>query len=233
VEVPAHLRTLGLPDFRQTITTLVRLQAAAVQGGSDATNAYVAALQSSDLHVTRWGAATAYQRISQPSSELADAYLRLWSRGDPECQGAIANAVIEWKLRRAGPVLSAALRQGGDSERASAAHGLGGTGDGAFVAQLRAATASDPSKHVRSAALGGLVHLLGSEVVPDLLKASQDRDPFVRNSVALEARNLSRKDSSPPVNAALRRVLQLLLKDSDRDVRRSAQWTLERLEVPR
>jgi hypothetical protein len=233
VELPPHLRRLGLADYRQTITTLVHLQAAAAQGGGGSVKAYIAALQSSDPHVTYWGAHTAPQRISEPSSELTDAYLRLWSRGDPDWQGAVANAVIEWKLRRAGAMLSAALRQGGDAERASAARGLGGTGDRAFLGQLRAAAASDPSKHVRSAAVDGLAQLLGSEAIPDLIHGSQDRDRFVRMSVAGHALNLAQTDRSPKVRAGVRRVLVMLSNDPDREVQRSARSLLKRLETLR
>ena len=230
VEVP---RYIVLPDYRQTITTLVRLQAAAAQGGADAMSAYSTALQSSDRHVALWGAHSAYRRISQPSTELADAYLKLWASGDPEWQGAVANAVIEWKLRRAAPMLAAALRQGREAERASAARGLGGTGDRTFLEQLRGAAVSDPSKHVRSGAFDGLAQLLRADAIPDLVKGTQDHDSFVRLSVAGHAFNLAQTDRSPELRAGVRRVLAMLLNDPDREVQRSAQWSLKRLEALR
>jgi len=60
--------------------------------------------------------------ISGPRAigRLVDAYLKLWSTGDGELMGSMANAVIRWRVRQAAPMLATALREGEEPERVTA-----------------------------------------------------------------------------------------------------------------
>ena len=227
-EAPSQVRRLGLPDHRRTISTLVRLQATARGSLDSPTEAFVTALESDDPHVRLWGAHTAHQHFTQPPAPIADAYLALWSSGDPELRGSVASAVIRWRLRRAAPMLATALRDGDVAERASAARGLGGAGDSSFVGQLQTAAASDPSDIVRVSALEGLSHLLRGAAIVELRKGANDRSPLVRRSAGAYAVGLARTEADPELHAQVRDLLELLSRDPDRAVRQAVRFLRSR-----
>lgn len=62
LEAQGSVGFMGLPGYRQTIGTLIRLQATAERGGTSATSAYLEGLRNSDPHARLWAAHLAYQR---------------------------------------------------------------------------------------------------------------------------------------------------------------------------
>lgn len=68
----------------------------------------------------------------------------------PHDAGLMSNAVVAWRLRQAAPVFAATLEASRDGERrAFAAIALGGTGDRAYLPQLREVAASDSHARAR------------------------------------------------------------------------------------
>ena len=230
VETPMNTTVRALPDLRRTIATLVRLQAATREPGSVGVNAYLAGLTSPDPEVQRWAAQDGYRRTPEPPTELVNAYLALWSSGDAEMQAATANAVIAWKVRRAAPMMAAALRSGAESERANAARALGGAGDPSFLPQLRASARSDPATIVRGSAYQGLTLLLEGDSLNDLDRGTKDPHPLVRRIVAAAAANVARNSADPTLRARVRQLLVLLGEDRAPEVRQSARYALRLLE---
>jgi hypothetical protein len=231
VEMPVDASLRPLPDLRRTIAALVSLQAAA-RDGAPAVNAFLTGLASPDPEVKLWAAHHGYLRITDPPAELVNAYLALWSSGDAEILAATANAVIAWRVRRAGPMMAAALREGSEAERANAARALGGAGDLSFLPQLRTSARSDSATIVRSSAYQGLALLLGGESLNDLDRGARDPQPLVRRIVAASAANVGRNSTDPTLRARVRRLLTLLGEDRSAEVRVSAQYAMRLLADP-
>jgi HEAT repeat protein len=231
VEMPVDASLRPLTDLRRTIAALVSLQAAA-RDGAPAVNAFLTGLASPDPEVKLWAAHHGYLRITDPPAELVNAYLALWSSGDAEILAATANAVIAWRVRRAGPMMAAALREGSEAERANAARALGGAGDLSFLPQLRTSARSDSATIVRSSAYQGLALLLGGESLNDLDRGARDPQPLVRRIVAASAANVGRNSTDPTLRARVRRLLTLLGEDRSAEVRVSAQYAMRLLADP-
>jgi hypothetical protein len=68
--------------LRQTIASLVSLQAKATGTPAEADRAYVEALKSGDPDVRLWALFAGYQRVETPSEELSDTFLDLWRGRD-------------------------------------------------------------------------------------------------------------------------------------------------------
>jgi HEAT repeat protein len=183
---------------------------------AEADRAYMTALESRDPDVRRWAHFTVYRRVETPSEELSDTFLDLWRKGDREAMGSLVNAVITWRLRKAGPLMRNALTdpRSDDEVRSAAARGFGGSGDLTFLPLLRQTATAHPVPIVRANAYEGLGHLLGPESLPDLANGTKDESELVRRYVAVHAYNLAQRARRADVTAQVRQLLETLRDES-------------------
>ena len=102
----------SLSETIVSIERLVTFQGRAARGDVEADRAYVAAFASADAEAQTWALGTASRRVKVPSPALADALLARW----PKDAGAVANAVVMWRLRRAAPLMAKTLTTSGDGD---------------------------------------------------------------------------------------------------------------------
>ena len=193
-----------LSETVASIERLVALQARASRGGIEADRAYVDAFRHSDVEVRNWAFATADQRIKVPSPALTDALLARW----PKDADDVANAVLNWRLRRAAPLVAQTLttsREG--NERVAAAMALGGTGDLTYLPLLRRVASSDAHAPARAEAYFGIMWMLGPDSLGDLRLGAKDAHEQVRAQAVSGAYNLLELEDPeprwPPASSAL------------------------------
>ena len=123
-----------------SIRRVAGFQTRAARSDLEADRAYVEAFGNADPEVVNWALGTAWERLKQPSPALADALLSRW----PGDAGAVANAMVAWRLQRGAPLLAKTLTGSNrGEERAFAAMALGATGDVAYLSLLRRTAATD------------------------------------------------------------------------------------------
>jgi HEAT repeat protein len=184
-----------LSETVASIKRLVAFQARASRGGIEADRAYVAALRHSDVEVRNWAFDTADQRIKGPSSALADALLARW----PKDAGDVASVVLNWRLRRAAPLVAKTLTTSRDGdERAAAAMALGGTGDLTYLPLLRRVASADAHAPARAEAYGGIMWMLGPDSLGDLRLGAKDAHERVRAQAVVDAYNLLELEQPEP-----------------------------------
>ena len=186
------------------IERLVALQARASRGGIEADRAYVDAFRHSDVEVRNWAFAIADQRIKVPSPALADALLARW----PKDASDVANVVLNWRLRRAAPLVAKTLTTSRDGDlRAAAAMALGGTGDLTYLPLLRRVASSDAHAPARAEAYSGIIEMLGPDSLEDVRFGARDAHERVRAQVVADAYNLLELEAQerrwPPASNAL------------------------------
>lgn len=147
-----------------------------------------------------------------PSEALANAMLAHW----PEHLGEVANAMLEWRLRRAAPVFAKSLMDSADGDvRAYAAMALGGTGDRAYLDLLRRVSSSDRYPLARALAYDGIMHGIGPEALADLRLGARDSHENVRAQAVVDAYNMLELESedrrfSPAASALVDDVVAFL-----------------------
>jgi len=200
-----------------SIERLVALQTQAARSETEANQAYVAAFANADLEVQQWASQTSFQQITVPSPALVDAFLARW----PKDGGAVANAMVKWRIQRAAPHFAATLTTSPDAdERASAAMALGGTGDVTFLPLLRRVAEGDESAQARALAYHGIMLMIGPDSLGDLRRGVMDLDLRVQTQAVIDAYNLlelERPDRRwPPASSALVAEVRAFLMEMER-----------------
>jgi hypothetical protein len=227
-----------------SIERLVAFQARVAQGGVEATNGYITALQHADVDVQKWALSSAAREINNPSRELVDAVLARWPKdarllkGWPHDAGMIANAVVRWRLPGVAPFFAKILATSGDGEeRAFAAMALGGTGDRTYLPELRHVAAQDTHPNARALAYGGIMRVAGPDSLVDLRLGAKDPNERVRAQVVVDSYNMLElahpEPRWPPPSAALigevRALLTAMLRDPSPHVSNNARAMLSNL----
>jgi hypothetical protein len=207
-----------LSETVASIERIVALQARASLGGIEADRAYVTAFSHSDVEVRNWALDTADQRIKVPSPALADALLARW----PEDAGAVANAVLNWRLGRAAPLVAKTLTSSRDGdERVAAAMALGGTGDLTYLPLLRRVASADAYAPARAEAYFGITWMLGPDSLGDLRLGAKDAHERVRTQAVLCAYQLLELEELepryPPASSALIAEIRAFLTEMQSD----------------
>jgi hypothetical protein len=221
----------GLSETVASIARLVGLQARASRGPLDADRAYADAFKHPDVDVREWAFQTADQRIKVPSPRLADALLSRW----PMDASDVANSVLNWRLRRAAPLVGRTLTTSRDGdERAAAAMALGGTSDMAYLPLLRRVASADGYPQARAMAYSGIMSMLGPGALGDLRLGGRDAHEQVRAQIVVDAYNLLELEAPeprwPPASDSLiadvREFLNEMQKDDASIVRDNARSML-------
>jgi len=193
-----------LSDAIASIERLANLQARASQRLAAADRAFVEAFRSTDPAVLEWALDESYKRVKAPSDALSDAMLANW----PEHLGEVANAMLEWRLRRAAPVFAKSLADAADGDvRAYAAMALGGTGDTTYLELLRRVSSSDAYPLARALAYSGIMSMIGPDAFADLRRGAADSQERVRSQAVVDLYNMLELEESerlwPPASDSL------------------------------